>query len=218
MASSAPILCPSVSTTSWPRQSRMFSASNMPVRLLNSAAPPLSSFYPDGSRRPLPARVVALAGLAALSRRLIGRWRYRSAGAPVFTTGPGQQFLVDEIAPQRRVVVVDGPQEPADAVFGVAHPGLEALCDLVKQQAAPRLPGGHGLDPALFDEYPQPLVGGDRIDDGCRVKVGHDHILSTGRCPPGPWDQPLSCSDWASSVTTSVSGRVAARRPLAFCQ
>src|SRR5215472_7222794 len=34
MASSWPILCPSASTTSWPRQSRMFSASNMPALLL----------------------------------------------------------------------------------------------------------------------------------------------------------------------------------------
>ena len=41
--------------------------------------------------------------------------------------------------------------------------------------------------------------------------------------PPGPRcqdgsDQPLSWSGWTSSATTSVSGRVAARRPLAFCQ
>src|SRR5439155_9832702 len=117
MASSEPILCPSVSTTSWPRQSRMFSASNMPIHLLNSATPPLSRFYPDGSRRPLPATVADPGRPGCLSRGLIGpRWRYRSPAAPVFTTGPGQQFLVDEIPPQRRVVVVDGPQEPADAV------------------------------------------------------------------------------------------------------
>jgi hypothetical protein len=37
----------------------------MPVRLLNSATPPLSTFYPDGSRRPLLATVVALVVLPA---------------------------------------------------------------------------------------------------------------------------------------------------------
>src|SRR4029077_9519145 len=128
--------------------------------------------------------------LARSSRGLIRhRWRYRSAAAPVFTTGPGQQFLIDEIPPQRRVVGVDGSQEPADAVFGVAHPGLEALRDLVQQQAAPRPLGGQGLDPATPDEYPQPLVGGDRLDDGGWIKIGHDHILSTRTR-----DQPLSWS------------------------
>src|SRR4029077_10570063 len=126
MASSAPILCPSVSTTSWPRHSRMFSASNMPARLLSSATPPF---------------VYGLTRMGAADSRWRRWWRSspgplkrgthappmadRSAAAPVFTTGPGQQFLIDEIPPQRRVVGVDGSQEPADAVFGVAHPGLE---------------------------------------------------------------------------------------------
>src|SRR6185369_6271192 len=175
MASSAPILCPSVSTTSWPRHSRMFSASNMPARLLSSATPP---FVYGPTRmgaadscwrrwwRSLPWPAQAGDSSAHL-------WRYRSAAAPVFTTGPGQQFLIDEIPPQRRVVGVDGPQEPADAVFGVAHPGLEALRDLVQQQAAPRPLGGQGLDSATPDEYPQPLVGGDRLDDGGWIKIGH---------------------------------------------
>src|SRR5215470_17425491 len=57
MASSSPILWPSASTTFWPRQSRIFSASNMPLLLSNSATLP----YAYGVTRihtadPLPSR------------------------------------------------------------------------------------------------------------------------------------------------------------------
>src|SRR6478672_4179106 len=115
MASSAPILCPSVSTTSWPRQSRMFSASNMPVSLLNSHAA-VVQVLPRWEPRTLAGPVVAASPGRQAGGLIRHRWRYRSAAAPVFTTGPGQQFLVDEIPPQRRVVGVDRPQELADAV------------------------------------------------------------------------------------------------------
>src|SRR5262245_19997711 len=194
MASSEPILCPSASTTSWPRHSRMFSASNMPVRLLTEPRRRLCTVLPEWE----PQTLAGKAGprrMARSSRALIlRRWRYRSAAAPILTTGPGQQLLIDEIPPQHRVVGVDGPQELADAVLRVAHPGLEALCDLVKQQAAPRPLGGHDLDLAFPDEHPQPLVGSDRLDDGCRIKIGHDHILSTRPRPARASDQPLSWS------------------------
>ena len=58
------------------------------------------------------------------------------------------------------------------------------------------------------------------MDGGARVPAepGHLHQAAetAGKRPP---DQPLSPLDWAASNSiTSVSGRRAARRPLAFCQ
>ena len=49
-----------------------------------------------------------------------------------------------------------------------------------KQQAPPRLPGWHGLDPAVAGERPQSRVPGHRLDDRRRVKIGHDHIVHQG--------------------------------------
>src|SRR5215471_13321642 len=139
MASSEPILCPSASTTSWPRQSRMFSASNMPAASLTAPRRRLPIVLPGwalASQDAGPAACPPKPGVR-LSRGFARRGRrHRPAAAPVLTTGPGQQFLIDEIPPQSREVGIDGGQEPADAVFGVAHPGLEALRDLVEQKAA----------------------------------------------------------------------------------
>ena len=75
------------------------------------------------------------------------------------------------------MVVADGPKQLVNPVFGVAHAGLESLGDLVEQQAPPRLPGGHGLDPAAANERAQALVASDRVHDRCRVKFGHNHIV-----------------------------------------
>ena len=50
-----------------------------------------------------------------LSPRLIRRGReYGTAAAPVLATGAGQEFLVHEIAAQRRIIGVQGTEEQAD--------------------------------------------------------------------------------------------------------
>jgi hypothetical protein len=100
-----------------------------------------------------------------------------AAAAPVLTIGPGQEFLVDEIPAQRCIVGVEGAKEQADAALRVAHSGLECLGDLVEQQAPPRMPDRNGPDPAVADEYTQQRVVGHRLDDRCRVKIGHDYIV-----------------------------------------
>ena len=147
-----------------------------------------------------------------------------------------QQFLVDEITPpQRNRRTAWRLGNPLTQRSGSAS-GSSPAAISVKRQAAPRdCLAGMNLDPASLYEHPPPLDGRDRLDDGCRVKVGHDHIvrpaaaatvrgsgckiISAGvKGHPCEDYQSLSWSGWTSSVTTSVSGRVAERRPLAFCQ
>lgn len=78
-------------------------------------------------------------------------------------------------------------------------------------------------------QRPFPMVGMERIwTAGTEARSGKNIFLPNGPGSGRPRSgspaagsarrQPLSCSGATSSATTSVSGRVAARRPLAFCQ
>jgi hypothetical protein len=61
------------------------------------------------------ARTSSRGGGECLSPRLIRRGReHGTAAAPVLAIGAGQEFLVDEIAAQRRIVGVQGTEEQAD--------------------------------------------------------------------------------------------------------
>jgi hypothetical protein len=75
----------------------------------------------------------------------------------------------------------------------VPHARLECLSDLVEQQAPPRLLGGNGLDPAVADEHPQPLIASHRFDHPSRVKVGrHPHSSSIAGQPGNTGSSPIT--------------------------
>jgi hypothetical protein len=107
--------------------------------------------------------------------------RARSRRCASTPAGPGEEFLVDQIPAQRGVIRVQPAQEQADVALRIAHARLERLGNLVEQQTPPRVLGRDGLDPAVAEEYPQPRVAGQRIEDGRRIKAGH--APSVGQAP-----------------------------------
>ena len=105
---------------------------------LPASAPPGSRYTPCRSTPLLPPHLPSRPADQRLIPGVIRRGRgYGTAAALVLTIGPGQEFLIDEVPPQRRVVGVYGAEKQADSAFWVAHARLECLGDLVKQQAAP---------------------------------------------------------------------------------
>jgi hypothetical protein len=99
------------------------------------------------------------------------------AGAPVLPAWPGQEVLIDEVTPQRRVVGVQRAKERADPLLWVAQARLECLGDVLEHQAPPGLFGRYGLDPVLDEEYPQPWIASQRAEDSRRIKIGHNPIV-----------------------------------------
>jgi hypothetical protein len=76
-----------------------------------------------------------------------------SSRAPVDAVGgPGQEILVDQVAPQCAVIVGDLLEHLVDRRLGVLATRLERLDHLVQQQTAPRAVGRHDRDTAVPDE------------------------------------------------------------------
>jgi hypothetical protein len=71
----------------------------------------------------------------------------------------GQELTVDEVPPQRRVVVVDRGQEAAHHGLGIAHSRLEGLGHGVEKQQALGLFDRNRGYPAVAHEPAQPVVG-----------------------------------------------------------
>ena len=96
----------------------------------------------------------------------------RARGAPVLAVVAGQESLVDQVLRARR----DRGRawhERIHHALGVAHARLEPLRHGVEQQPAPGQPGRDRDDPAVADEYPQPVAGEQQADHLIRVKVRH---------------------------------------------
>jgi histidinol-phosphatase len=111
---------------------------------------------------------------------------YGSAGTPVGAArGPGHQILVDEVASQRRMVVVQGLENLVDDCLLVAAAGLERLRDLVEQQQAGCPPRRHRRNPAIPDERPQrrgkvtehAACSGGTLADATGGVHDHDYLL-----------------------------------------
>lgn len=100
-----------------------------------------------------------------------------SSRAPVDAIGGArQEILIDQVTPQRAVVVGDALEHLVDGLLQVKAPGLERLGHLVKKLAAPRAPDRHDRDPAVADEGTE-LLG--------RISEDSNHKNSMNRtCPP----------------------------------
>jgi hypothetical protein len=59
---------------------------------------------------------------------------HRAAAAPVVAVFAGQEVLVDEVAAQRGVVVMESAEHRVNLGLAVAPAGLEGLGDAVEQQ------------------------------------------------------------------------------------
>src|SRR4051794_272456 len=75
-----------------------------------------------------------------------------AAGAPVDTRLPGQEALVDEVAPQRGVVGVEDVQQGVDLALGVPHADVEDLRDVVQDDQSLRVRRRDGRQPAVTQE------------------------------------------------------------------
>jgi hypothetical protein len=51
--------------------------------------------------------------------------RHGSAGAPILSTCPGQEALVNEISAKCGVIVIEGPQQRIDVPLRIADAGFE---------------------------------------------------------------------------------------------
>src|ERR1700722_6880955 len=76
-----------------------------------------------------------------------------AARAPVRAVGgAGEKFRVHQVAPERRVVVVEFLEHRVDGELLVPAPWLKGLRDQVEQEQANPVPGWDGRDPAVPDK------------------------------------------------------------------